>query len=154
MAESGDRKDPFRAFNFLVEIDGVTTETGFSEVSGLSMETDAVEYRNGDEKENHVRKLTGLNKYGNITMKRGFTKDAKSLWDWRKKVMDGKTERASGTITLLNEAREMSESEDGLMVQVGVGIGNVIEKCPDYRNVQAPTAIPPTLIPPTPIGGL
>jgi phage tail-like protein len=108
MAESGDRKDPFRAFNFLVEIDGVTTETGFSEVSGLSMETDAVEYRNGDEKENHVRKLTGLNKYGNITMKRGFTKDAKSLWDWRKKVMDGKTERASGTITLLNEAREIA----------------------------------------------
>jgi phage tail-like protein len=106
MAESGDRKDPFRAFNFLVEIDGVTTETGFSEVSGLSMETDAVEYRNGDEKENHVRKLTGLNKYGNITFKRGFTKDAKSLWDWRKKVIDGKTERASGTVTLLNEARE------------------------------------------------
>lgn len=55
---------------------------------------------------------------------------------------------------ILNEAREMSESEDGLMVQVGVGIGNVIEKCPDYRNVQRPTAIPPTLIPPTPIGGL
>jgi phage tail-like protein len=108
MAESGDRKDPFRAFNFLVEIDGVTTETGFSEVSGLSMETDAVEYRNGDEKENHVRKLTGLNKYGNITFKRGFTKDAKSLWDWRKKVIDGKTQRASGTITLLNEAREIA----------------------------------------------
>lgn len=55
---------------------------------------------------------------------------------------------------ILNEAREMSESEDGLMVQVGVGIGNVIEKCPDYRNVQRPTAIPPTAIPPTPIGGL
>lgn len=108
MAESGDRKDPFRAFNFLVEIDGVTTETGFSEVSGLSMETDAVEYRNGDEKENHVRKLTGLNKYGNITFKRGFTKDAKSLWEWRKKVIDGKTQRASGTITLLNEAREIA----------------------------------------------
>lgn len=55
---------------------------------------------------------------------------------------------------VLNEAREMSDSQDGLMVQVGVGIGNVIEKCPDYRNVQAPTAVPPTAIPPTPIGGL
>jgi len=108
MAESGDRKDPFRAFNFLVEIDGVTTETGFSEVSGLSMETDAVEYRTGDEKENHVRKLTGLNKYGNITFKRGFTKDAKALWNWRKQVIDGKTQRAAGTITLLNEAREIA----------------------------------------------
>lgn len=55
---------------------------------------------------------------------------------------------------ILNEAREMSASEDGLMVQVGVGIGNVIEKCPDYRNVKPPTAVPPTAIPPTPIGGL
>ncbi len=106
MPESGNRQDPFRAFNFLVEINGVTTAMGFSEVSGLSMETDDVEYRNGDEKKNHARKLTGLNKYGNITFKRGFTKDAKSLWDWRKRVIDGNTERASGTITLLNEARE------------------------------------------------
>ena len=55
---------------------------------------------------------------------------------------------------VLNEAREMSETEDGLMVQVGFGIENVIKNCADYRNVQVPTAIPPTLIPPTPIGGL
>jgi phage tail-like protein len=82
------------------------TEAGFSECSGLTMETDPVEYRNGNE-DITVRKLPGLKKFGNITFKRGFTKDGK-LWEWRKKVLDGKTERTSGSITLLNEAREAS----------------------------------------------
>lgn len=100
---TGERDDPFSVFNFLVEIDGVT-KAGFSECSGISMETDAIEYRNGSE-DITVRKLPGLKKFGNITLKRGFTKD-KGLWEWRKKVLDGKTERHSGSITLLNEARE------------------------------------------------
>lgn len=55
---------------------------------------------------------------------------------------------------VLNEAQAMSESQDGLMVQVGIGLSNVREHCPDYANVAIPTAIPPTAIPPTPIGGL
>ena len=105
MAATGDRDDPFASFNFLVEIDGVT-KAGFSECSGISMETDAIEYRNGNE-DITVRKLPGLKKFGNITFKRGFTKD-KGLWDWRKKVLDGKTERHSGSVTLLNEARQPS----------------------------------------------
>jgi phage tail-like protein len=105
MAATGDRDDPFASFNFLVVIDGVTT-AGFSECSGITMETDAIEYRNGSE-DITVRKLPGLKKFGNITFKRGFTKD-KGLWDWRKKVLDGKTERQSGSITLLNEARQPS----------------------------------------------
>lgn len=102
---TGDRDDPFSSFNFKVVIDGVTT-AGFSECSGLTMETDAIEYRNGDE-DITVRKLPGLKKFGNITLKRGFTKD-KGLWDWRKQVLDGKTQRHSGSITLLNEARQES----------------------------------------------
>ncbi len=102
---TGDRDDPFASFNFLVEIDGVT-KAGFSEVSGLSMTTDGIEYRTGAE-DITVRKLPGLKKFGNITLKRGFTKD-KGLWEWRKKVLDGKTERHTGSITLLNEARQPS----------------------------------------------
>jgi phage tail-like protein len=105
MAATGDRDDPFASFNFLVVIDGVTT-AGFSECSGLTMETDPIEYRTGVE-DITVRKLTGLKKFGNITLKRGFTKD-KGLWEWRKKVLDGKTQRQSGSITLLNEARQPS----------------------------------------------
>jgi phage tail-like protein len=103
MAETGTRDDPFSAFNFLVEIDGVTV-AGFSEVSGLDSETDPIEYRNGSE-DITVRKLPGLRKYPNIVLKRGFTPD-KSLYDWRRTVTQGRTERHSGTIVLLNEARE------------------------------------------------
>jgi phage tail-like protein len=103
MAATGDRNDPYSSFNFLVEIDGVTT-AGFSECTGINTETDPIEYRNGNE-DITVRKLPGLKKFGNITLKRGFT-TSKELWDWRKKVMDGKTERKSGAIVLLNEARQ------------------------------------------------
>jgi phage tail-like protein len=99
------RDDPFASFNFLVEIDGVT-KAGFSECSGITMETDPVEYRNGNE-DITVRKLPGLKKFGNITLKRGFTKDD-GLWKWRKTVLDGKTERHTGSITLLNEERKAS----------------------------------------------
>ena len=102
---TASRDDPFAAFNFIVEIDGVT-KAGFSECSGVTMETDPIEYRNGNE-DITVRKLPGLKKFGNITFKRGFTKD-KGLWDWRKLVLDGKTERHSGSITLLNEGRKSS----------------------------------------------
>jgi phage tail-like protein len=103
MAETSSRNDPYSAFNFLVEIDGVTV-AGFSECSGLSNETDAIEYREGKE-DITVRKLPGLVKYSNITLKRGFTQ-SKELWQWRKQVLDGKTQRRSGTVTLLDEARK------------------------------------------------
>jgi phage tail-like protein len=103
MAETASRVDPYPGFNFLVEVDGVIA-AGFSEVSGLDTETDPIEYREGN-KTATVTKLPGLRKYPNIVLKRGFTSD-KLLWDWRKKVMDGRTERQSGSIVLLNEARE------------------------------------------------
>jgi phage tail-like protein len=102
MAETGSRNDPFASFNFLVVIDGVTV-AGFSECSGLTTETDPIEYRNGNE-DITVRKLPGLKKFSNITFKRGYT-DSKELWNWRKLVMDGKTKRQSGSVVLLNEAR-------------------------------------------------
>lgn len=103
MADTGSRNDPYSAFNFLVEIDGVT-EAGFSECSGFTTETDIIEYRNGSE-DITVRKLPALRKYTNIVLKRGYT-DSKELWEWRKTVIDGKTERHSGSIVMLNEARE------------------------------------------------
>jgi phage tail-like protein len=95
------RVDPYRGFNFLVEIDGIT-QAGFQEVSGLDASTDAVDYREGADP-NHVRKLTGLNKYSAITLKRGVT-DSDELWRWRKAVIDGRTERKNGSIILLDES--------------------------------------------------
>jgi phage tail-like protein len=98
----GKRNDPYGQFNFLVEIDGVV-KGGFSEASGLTTDTNVIEYRDGNEITT-VRKLPGLMKYNNIVLKRGWTKD-RSLWDWRKKVIDGKTQRTGGAIVLLDEAR-------------------------------------------------
>jgi phage tail-like protein len=99
----GKRNDPYGQFNFLIEIDGVV-KGGFSEASGLTTDTNMIEYREGAEQQGTTRKLPGLMKYNNIVLKRGWTKD-KSLWTWRKKVIDGKTQRNSGSIVLLDEAR-------------------------------------------------
>jgi phage tail-like protein len=99
----GKRNDPYGQFNFLIEIDGVV-KGGFSEASGLTTDTNIIEYREGAEQQGTPRKLPGLMKYNNIVLKRGWTKD-KSLWEWRKKVIDGKTQRNSGSIVLLDEAR-------------------------------------------------
>ena len=99
---TGDRVDPYGQYNFLVEIDGVT-RAGFTEVGGLTTEQDVIEYREGSETAT-VRKLPGLRKYTNITLKRGFTQD-KELWEWRKTTIDGTTERRAGSVVLLAEDR-------------------------------------------------
>lgn len=101
---SGSRNDPYGQFNFLIEIDGVTT-AGFSEASGLTSDTNIMEYRNGSEPlPSTVRKLPGLIKFGNITLKRGYTQDI-TLWTWRQTVLNGTPQRTTGTVTLLDEAR-------------------------------------------------
>lgn len=100
---TGSRHDPLTSFNFIITVENM--RAGFSEVSGLSTETDIIEYREGNE-DIRSRKLPGKRKNGNISLKRGFTPDGKDLYAWRKTVMDGKTVRKGGTITLLNEARQ------------------------------------------------
>jgi phage tail-like protein len=95
------RNDPYKAFNFLVEIDGIAHAV-FSEVTGLESETAVIEYRAGGE--NVVRKLPGLTKFGNITLKRGITQDAE-LWNWRKSIVDGNIDRRNGSIVLLDDNR-------------------------------------------------
>jgi phage tail-like protein len=103
MAPTGKREDPYQHFNFLVEIDGVT-RAGFTECTGVTTDTDVIEYREGSDPMLSVRKLAGLRKYTNITLKRGYTQD-KSLWEWRKKIINGVVERRSADIVLLDEAR-------------------------------------------------
>lgn len=100
---TGERIDPYAGFNFLVDIDGIT-RAAFSECSGLSTDTDPIEYRDGSE-DITVRKIPGLKKFANISLKRGMTKDME-LWKWRKTVLDGVTERKEGSIVLLDEARK------------------------------------------------
>jgi phage tail-like protein len=97
----GDRKDPYRAYNFIVEMDGIA-RAGFREVSGLDSSQDPIEYREGNDPLT-TRKLPGLVKYSNISLKWGITDDAE-LWDWRQKAVDGRVERKNGSIVLLNDA--------------------------------------------------
>lgn len=96
---TGQRVDPYRNFSFLVEIDGIT-QAGFSDCSGFGASTDPVEYREGGETKT-VRKLPGLTKYTNITLKWGLT-DSRDLYDWYRDVVNGKIERKSGSIILLD----------------------------------------------------
>ncbi len=98
------RNDPFRAYNFSIEIDGVASGA-FSEVGGLTAEGDAVDYREGTDLQRNVRKLVGLRKYTNLTLKRGYTPD-NAFWKWYKNIMNGEPDRRNVTIVLMNEARE------------------------------------------------
>jgi len=101
---TGTRNDPYRAFNFRLEVDGLTIAS-FSEVSGLVAEGDPVEYREGADMVNSARKLTGLRKYGNITLKRGYTQN-KELWAWYRNIANGDQDRRNGSIVLENEAHQ------------------------------------------------
>jgi phage tail-like protein len=100
-----DRQSPYSAFNFLVEFNGVDIGGGFSDVSGLSTDVTIAEYREGTDKENHVRKIPGMHKVSDITLKRGII-DSQSLWHWVKEVRQfGVAAQRDVTITLLDESR-------------------------------------------------
>jgi phage tail-like protein len=101
---TGARIDPYRGFNFIVEIDGIS-RAGFREASGLDSSQDPTEYREGNDKALTARKLPGLNKFSNISLKWGITDD-KELWDWREQARNGKVEYKNGSIVLLNDTGE------------------------------------------------
>lgn len=102
------RDDPYGAFNFIVKLGEVGGEDqivgGFSDVSGLGNEVKFSEYRNGNEKENHVRKVPNVNSTDDITLKRGLIGDLR-LFTWLKTTREGAIERRTVTITLLDERR-------------------------------------------------
>jgi phage tail-like protein len=103
------REDPYSALHFHVVIngvfdDGATVQGSFAEVSGLDVEVEPIEYRNGSE-DMTVRKVPGLKKFSNITLKRGVIGDL-AFWKWITSVLDGRVLRADGTIVLLDENRQ------------------------------------------------
>jgi phage tail-like protein len=101
---TGQRTDPYRTFNFRVEIDKINVGS-FSECSGLSTEGEMVEYREGTDVALTTRKLMGLHKYNNITLKRGYTQNTE-LWDWYRNIVNGKADRRNGSIILMDEERK------------------------------------------------
>ncbi len=97
---TGLRLDPYQAFNFLVEIEGILAG-GFSECSGLNVETEVQEYREGG-LNGYVHAFAGPTKYTPLVLKHGLTQ-IDGLWGWHQDVVQGTIERKSGTIYLLDQ---------------------------------------------------
>lgn len=96
---------PVAAFHFQVEWGG--NKIGFSEASGLNIENQVIEYRDGDSKEFSSVKMPGIPQYGNITLKRGIMPDDNEFFEWlntAKRLRN--VERRDLTISLLNENHE------------------------------------------------
>jgi phage tail-like protein len=99
----GIRGDPYMSFNFLVEIEGLLVG-GFSEVTGLQIETEVKDYREGGLNE-YIHKLAGPTRYpANLTLKHGLI-DIETLWSWHQDVTQGIIERKNGSIYLLDPKR-------------------------------------------------
>jgi len=92
------RQDPYRNFRFRIEIDGIQT-AGFSEVSIGPTTTDVVEYREGTDP-THLRKLSGLTKHGNVTLKRGVT-GSLELFNWHKQIVSGQLAANRKTVVIV-----------------------------------------------------
>lgn len=102
------RTSPYGAFNFSVNLNspGVDPESelgGFSDVAGLVTETTMAEYRVGNSKENHVRKVPLMHKVGDVTLKRGLV-DSLEFFAWIKETRTaGFKAKRDVTITLKDE---------------------------------------------------
>jgi phage tail-like protein len=98
MPQPGTQPVYFRAFQFLVEIDGVTNAR-FQEVGGVDATTDVIEYREGGDALG-TRKLPGQTKHSNLSLKRGYTDDVQ-IYKWFEDVMTGRTEKIRRNISIV-----------------------------------------------------
>lgn len=101
MAQTGQRIDPFRNFNFLVELDGIA-QASFTECTGLGSTTEIIETREGGDNTT-VRKLPGKTTFSDITLKHGLTA-SKALWEWRQQIVDGTIVRHNGSVVVFDIA--------------------------------------------------
>lgn len=92
---------PVAAFHFQVAWGG--TRIGFTEVSGLTIELQTIDYREGSAFEYQVTKMPGIPQYSNITLKRGIFKADNEFYLWLNTVKKNNIERREITISLLNE---------------------------------------------------
>lgn len=107
VATERENKYPFSAFNFVVSINGETV-AAFQEINGLNNENSPIEFREGPDGMNTVRKLPGIEKYSNLTLKHGLTSSI-YLLGWCREVRDGSTAFPpvrDVTIQLQNEMHE------------------------------------------------
>jgi len=95
---------PLPKFHFQVEWGG--TRIGFTEVTGLEVTTEKIEYRDGASKEYHKVRMPGMQTFGDLTLKRGIFAADNEFYDWWNKVSLNTIERRDITISLLNESHE------------------------------------------------
>lgn len=95
---------PLPKFHFQVDWGG--TKISFTEVSGLDVETQVIEYRGGASPEYSKIKMPGMQQYSNITLKRGVFTGDNEFYDWWNSVQLNTIERRDITVSLLNESHE------------------------------------------------
>ncbi len=92
---------PLPKFHYVVQWGG--SRIGFTEVTGLSVESEVIEYREGNSPEYSKIKMPGMQKFGNITLKRGTFQSDNEFYNWWNTKSLGKIERRDVTVSLLNE---------------------------------------------------
>lgn len=92
---------PMPKYHFVVDWGGV--RTGFSEVSGLDISVEVIEYREGNDPQGHLRKMPGLQKFSNITLKRGIIKGDNDFIKWLNTQKLNTVEKRDIVISLLDE---------------------------------------------------
>lgn len=95
---------PISVFHFQVEWGG--TRVGFTEVSGLDIEVQAIDYREGSYKDYQVTKMPGIPQFTNISLKRGILKGDDEFYGWLTTIKLNEVDRRDITISLLNEDHE------------------------------------------------
>ena len=92
---------PLPKFHFQVDWGG--TRIGFTDVSGLDITNDVIEYRDGASPEYHKIKMPGQRKFSNIVLKRGIFKSDNEFYNWFNTINMNTVERRDITISLLDE---------------------------------------------------
>lgn len=115
MADNGSAQSastqawPLPSFFFKVSISNVG-DISCSEISGLEVEYDVIEYRAGDSQIFTKTKMPGLLKTNEITLKKGIFKDDKAMWDWINKIKLNTIQRESATVSLMDESGSVAKT--------------------------------------------
>jgi phage tail-like protein len=102
--ESREKSSPRPTFSFSVDIAGVGTDLVFQEVSGLDAETQVIEYRAANSGAFSVITMPGVQKTGNVTLKKGVFRNDATLFDWFQRIKQNSAKRSTITIKLLDES--------------------------------------------------
>jgi len=95
---------PLAGYHFMVEWGGA--RGGFTEVSGLDVETDVMEYREGSDRDFNARKFPGMRKVSNVVLKRGIFQGDNEFFEWLNATRMASPERRDLIVSLLNEEHE------------------------------------------------